>query len=118
MFGIREEQDEEVVEWEYEQLRRGGLRTPEPETKIKPVYKPTPSTYPSHHKLLRTHSILLVPPVTPVPSLGPAIYRLSARLTLLTSSHVAQSSATIESLARERSNGSESGRKESMVQRL
>jgi len=36
-----------------------------------------------------------------LPSLGPAISRLSEQLTLLTSSH-AQNSATLDSLARER----------------
>jgi len=95
-----EEQDEEAAEWEFEQLRRGGLQTSEPEAKIKPVYKPAPSTLLVYHKI-HTHSFLLVPPVTLVPSLGSAISRLSEKLTLLTSSH-AQNSASLDSLARER----------------
>lgn len=40
---ISEELDEEAAEWEHEQLRRGGHRTPEPEADIKPVYKAAPS---------------------------------------------------------------------------
>jgi len=42
-----------------------------------------------------------VPLATPVPSLGPAIARLSEQLSLLTASH-AKNSATITSLAQER----------------
>lgn len=38
-----EEEDEETIEWEQEQLRRGGHKTPEPSAKVKPVYKPAPS---------------------------------------------------------------------------
>lgn len=40
-----EEEDEETMEWEQEQLRRGGHRTPEPSTAVKQVYKATPSEY-------------------------------------------------------------------------
>lgn len=40
----REEQDEETMEWEQEQLRRGGLRVSEStQNAPKPVYKPAPS---------------------------------------------------------------------------
>lgn len=42
-----------------------------------------------------------VPPPTPIPSLTPAISRLSEQLELLTTSH-AKNSATLSSLARER----------------
>lgn len=42
-----------------------------------------------------------VPPATPVPSLAPAISRLSGQLELLTTSH-AKNSATLSSLAHER----------------
>ena len=41
-----EEEDDETVEWEQEQLRRGGHRTPEPsssKSKVKQVYKAAPS---------------------------------------------------------------------------
>lgn len=42
---ISEEQDEETMEWEQEQLRRGGLRVTDAAEKApKPVYKPAPST--------------------------------------------------------------------------
>lgn len=40
----REEQDEETMEWEQEQLRRGGLRAEDMNEKaVKPTYKPAPS---------------------------------------------------------------------------
>ncbi|KAF8964319.1 nineteen complex-related protein 2-domain-containing protein [Flammula alnicola] len=82
-----EEEDEETIEWEQEQLRRGGHRTPEPSspTTVKQVYKAAP-----------------IPPATPVPTLGPAISRLSEQLAQLTASH-ARNSATLTSLAQERS---------------
>ena len=38
-----EEEDEETIEWEQEQLRRGGHKTPEPSAEVKQVYKPAPS---------------------------------------------------------------------------
>ena len=38
-----EEEDEETIEWEQEQLRRGGHKTPEPSAQVKQVYKPAPS---------------------------------------------------------------------------
>jgi hypothetical protein len=38
-----EEEDEETIEWEQEQLRRGGHKTPEPSAEVKEVYKPAPS---------------------------------------------------------------------------
>ena len=41
---FREEVDEETMEWEQEQLRRGGLRADDAIEKApKPVYKPAPS---------------------------------------------------------------------------
>lgn len=42
---FREDEDEETAEWEQEQLRRGGHRTPEPSStpKVKQVYKAAPS---------------------------------------------------------------------------
>src|SRR5437016_134936 len=46
---FREEEDEETMEWEHEQLRRGGHRTPEPSSsssKVKQVYKAAPSKQP------------------------------------------------------------------------
>jgi GC-rich sequence DNA-binding factor len=42
-----------------------------------------------------------VPPVTPIPTLGPAIARLTSSLSALTTSH-ADSTATMASLAEER----------------
>lgn len=40
-----EEVDEETIEWEQEQLRRGGHKTPEPSPNVKQVYKPAPSNF-------------------------------------------------------------------------
>lgn len=65
-----DEQDEETAEWEYEQLRRGGLRTADSEANVKPVYKPAPSM--SFFQLgvrpsVCAHARLVVPPVIPVP---------------------------------------------------
>ncbi|KDR82497.1 hypothetical protein GALMADRAFT_134104 [Galerina marginata CBS 339.88] len=85
MIADAEEEDEETVEWEQEQLRRGGHRTPEPSSsaKVKQVYKPAP-----------------IPLAAPVPSLGPAVSRLSEQLARLTTSH-AENSASLTSLAQE-----------------
>ncbi|KAF8887184.1 nineteen complex-related protein 2-domain-containing protein [Infundibulicybe gibba] len=86
MIADAEEQDDETVEWEQEQLRRGGHRTPErsPAPKPKEVYKPTP-----------------IPQATPIPTLSLATDRLSQQLTKLTISHANNTSA-LSSLAQER----------------
>ncbi|CCL98857.1 uncharacterized protein FIBRA_00863 [Fibroporia radiculosa] len=85
MIADAEEQDEESIEWEQEQLRRGGLQNEESIEKApKPVYKPTP-----------------IPPVTPIPTLGAAVARLTQSLTALTTSHV-QNSTSMASLGEER----------------
>ncbi|KAH9948863.1 nineteen complex-related protein 2-domain-containing protein [Amylocystis lapponica] len=79
-----EEQDEETMEWEQEQLRRGGLRAEESIAKApKPTYKPAP-----------------IPPITPIPTLGAAVARLTQSLTALTTSH-AQNSASMVALSEE-----------------
>ena len=46
-----EEEDEETIEWEQEQLRRGGHKTPEPSAEVKQVYKPAPSNVSFHFVL-------------------------------------------------------------------
>ncbi|KAH9936526.1 GCFC-domain-containing protein [Fomitopsis serialis] len=79
-----EEVDEETMEWEQEQLRRGGLRVNEPpERAPKPTYKAAP-----------------IPPITPIPTLGAAVARLTSSLTALTTSHQ-QNTATMTSLGDE-----------------
>lgn len=79
-----EEQDEETMEWEQEQLRRGGLRAEDMNEKaVKPTYKPAP-----------------IPAITPIPTLGAAVARLTQSLTALTTSH-AQNAASVASLERE-----------------
>ncbi|KAF8631700.1 hypothetical protein AX15_002248 [Amanita polypyramis BW_CC] len=81
------EEDEETREWEQEQLRRGGHRTLEQgtsTTKEKPIYKPAP-----------------IPAMTPIPTLAPAIERLSQRLVTLTTSH-GNNTVSLNSLAKER----------------
>ncbi|KZT27360.1 hypothetical protein NEOLEDRAFT_1176784 [Neolentinus lepideus HHB14362 ss-1] len=78
-----EEVDEETVEWEQEQLRRGG-HLQELLEPVKEVYKPAP-----------------IPSEMPIPTLTAAIGRLTQSLTALTTSHT-QNTTSIESLAEER----------------
>ncbi|RDB19034.1 GC-rich sequence DNA-binding factor 2 [Hypsizygus marmoreus] len=82
-----EEEDEESAEWEQEQLRRGGLvagPSQPSHAKVKEAYKPSP-----------------IPSATAVPTLGPAMARLTERLTNLTTSH-ASNMAALNNLAKER----------------
>ncbi|KAF9649765.1 hypothetical protein BDM02DRAFT_3094186 [Thelephora ganbajun] len=67
------EDDEEEKEWEQEQIRRAGHRELTPETQISAsqVYKPSP-----------------IPAMMPIPTLEPAIARLSQTLSNLTASHL------------------------------
>jgi len=101
----REEEDEETMEWEHEQLRRGGHRTPEPSSsKVKEIYRAAPSKQPLSMTSLGPHTevlIFTVPLATPIPLLGPAISRISEQLSLLTTSH-GKNMATLTSLAKER----------------
>ena len=54
-----EEQDEETIEWEQEQLRRGGHTAEDTQPSAqKVVYKPAPST--SHSPQLVTATLLIV----------------------------------------------------------
>ncbi|OBZ68654.1 GC-rich sequence DNA-binding factor 2 [Grifola frondosa] len=79
-----EEQDEETMEWEEEQLRRGGMRVEElAKEALKLTYKPAP-----------------IPAVTPIPTLGASIARLTQSLTSLTTSH-AEHSASMAKLGEE-----------------
>ncbi|KAL1950433.1 hypothetical protein VTO73DRAFT_5557 [Trametes versicolor] len=71
-----EEEDEETREWEQEQLRRGGLRPESAEPAPKPVYKPAP-----------------IPAVTPIPTMGAAMARLTNSMSELTVSHAEHSAA-------------------------
>ncbi|KAJ7583627.1 nineteen complex-related protein 2-domain-containing protein [Mycena floridula] len=79
-----EDPDEIASEWEMEQLRRGGHRTPELSTP-----KPLP------------YKAALIPATTPVPTLGPALSRLGLELTRITSSH-ASSTAALAGIGQER----------------
>ncbi|KAG1872371.1 GCFC-domain-containing protein [Suillus subalutaceus] len=66
-----DEEDEETMEWEREQLRRGGpFSTSHEVSPAKQVYKPA-----------------AIPSSTTIPSLGPAMDRLSQSLTAMTMSH-------------------------------
>ncbi|KAJ7818525.1 nineteen complex-related protein 2-domain-containing protein [Mycena olivaceomarginata] len=81
-----EETDEETDEWEQEQIRRGAQAPVDasPAPKVKETYKPAP-----------------IPPSTPLPSLGPALARLTQQLTQLTTSH-ASNTAALTNLGQER----------------
>ncbi|KAJ7643933.1 nineteen complex-related protein 2-domain-containing protein [Roridomyces roridus] len=78
MIADAEEIDEETEEWEQEQIRRGAQAPIEksPAIKAKETYKPTP-----------------IPPATTLPSLGPALSRLTHQLTQLTTSHASNTTA-------------------------
>ncbi|KZT67273.1 hypothetical protein DAEQUDRAFT_673635 [Daedalea quercina L-15889] len=92
MIADAEEIDEETMEWEQEQLRRGGLRATEtPEKAPKPTYRAAPSL-----RLI----LSVVPPIAPIPTLGAAVARLTSSLTALTTSHQ-QNTATMVSLGEE-----------------
>ncbi|KAG1906541.1 GCFC-domain-containing protein [Suillus fuscotomentosus] len=71
MIADADEEDEETMEWEKEQLRRGGpFQTSHKVSPAKQVYKPA-----------------AIPTSTTIPSLGPAMDRLSQSLTAMTTSH-------------------------------
>ncbi|KAG6905475.1 hypothetical protein DXG01_002492 [Tephrocybe rancida] len=105
MIADAEDEDEESAEWEQEQLRRGGHITSASRgstpSKTKEVYKPTPSTISFAPTFLSLTSQRAVPSATPIPTLGPAISRLTEQLTRLTTSH-ATNIAALSALAKER----------------
>ncbi|KAF7364986.1 GC-rich sequence DNA-binding factor-like protein [Mycena venus] len=78
MIADAEETDEETDEWEQEQIRRGAQAPVDasPAPKAKETYRPAP-----------------IPPSTPLPSLGPALARLTQQLTQLTASHASNTAA-------------------------
>ncbi|KAJ6584175.1 nineteen complex-related protein 2-domain-containing protein [Mycena vulgaris] len=86
MLADAEETDEETEEWEQEQIRRGAQASIDasPASKVKEIYKPAP-----------------IPPSTPLPSLGPALTRLTQQLTQLTTSHASNTTA-LSNIAQER----------------
>ncbi|KAG5653109.1 hypothetical protein H0H81_002256 [Sphagnurus paluster] len=85
MIADAQEEDEEMAEWEEKQLRRGGHAMSQATMpKPKEVYKPAP-----------------IPAAAPIPTLDPAMARLSEQLNLLTLSH-AKNTTAIDSLAKER----------------
>lgn len=98
-----EEEDEETVEWENEQLRRGGHAIDDNANSngAKEVYRAVPSTFFPFLFNALFDVLSIVPPVTPIPTLSPAIARLTQSLTTLTTSH-AESTNTMAALAEER----------------
>ncbi|KAJ7718488.1 nineteen complex-related protein 2-domain-containing protein [Mycena maculata] len=78
MIADAEETDEETEEWEQEQIRRGAQASVDasPAPKVKETYKPAP-----------------IPSATALPSLGPALARLTQQLTQLTTSHASNTTA-------------------------
>ncbi|KAF8645232.1 hypothetical protein AX16_008059 [Volvariella volvacea WC 439] len=79
-----EDEDEETMEWEQEQLRRGGHQVPEAVAPVRLTYQPAP-----------------IPTSTPLPVLGDALSRLTQQLAQLTTSHASNTSA-LNSLAQQR----------------
>ncbi|KAF5389187.1 hypothetical protein D9757_003414 [Collybiopsis confluens] len=83
----RVDEDEESVEWEQEQLRRGGhhnLDSTSSKSKPRRTYAPAP-----------------IPPTTPLPTLPDALARITHRLAQLTASH-ASNTASLNTFAQER----------------
>ncbi|TFK73624.1 hypothetical protein BDN72DRAFT_893804 [Pluteus cervinus] len=79
------EEDDETIEWEQEQLRRGGHRTPDTsKSTTKAIYRPAP-----------------IPASVPVPSTGTVMARLTQQLSQLTTSH-AKNTAALNSVAQQR----------------
>ncbi|KAE9393867.1 hypothetical protein BT96DRAFT_967114 [Gymnopus androsaceus JB14] len=73
------DEDEESTEWEHEQLRRGGHLKSDASSskaKVKQMYKPAP-----------------IPPAAAIPTLGPAIARLTQKMAQLTASHASNTSS-------------------------
>lgn len=99
---ISVDEDEESLEWEREQLRRGGhdARASEP-TLVKQIYKAAQSI-PIIQLFYSTAAYIFpVPPATDIPALGPAIERFQRSLVSLSDSH-ALSTGAITSLAEQR----------------
>ncbi|KAF4590038.1 hypothetical protein EYR40_009567 [Pleurotus pulmonarius] len=86
MIADAEEEDDETMEWEQEQLRRGGHQAQEA----------------SNTSVKRVYVAATIPTVTPIPSLGPALARLAASLSQLTVSH-ASNTSSLSAIAKERS---------------
>ncbi|KAF7422674.1 hypothetical protein PC9H_010830 [Pleurotus ostreatus] len=86
MIADAEEEDDETMEWEQEQLRRGGNQAQEA----------------SNTPVKRVYVAATIPTVTPIPSLGPALSRLAASLSQLTVSH-ASNTSSLNAIAKERS---------------
>ncbi|KAH7885246.1 GCFC-domain-containing protein [Phlebopus sp. FC_14] len=86
MIADANEEDEETMEWERGQVRRGGLHSeiPTETLPMKQVYKAAP-----------------IPSSTSVPALGPAMERLAQSLATLTASHASNTRA-VASLVDER----------------
>ncbi|KAJ6585237.1 nineteen complex-related protein 2-domain-containing protein [Mycena capillaripes] len=78
MIADADETDEETDEWEQEQIRRGAQAPIDasPGPKVKETYKAAP-----------------IPSATPLPSLAPALARLTQQLTQLTTSHTSNTTA-------------------------
>jgi len=95
---LRLEDNEEEKEWEQEQIRRAGHLDHAPETQVPApqVYKPSPGKSPSEIKPVFSDT-RVVPATIPIPTLEPAIARLSQTLSNLTTSHSTNVSALTSS---------------------
>lgn len=88
-----EDEDEETREWEEAQLRRGGLQPEAAEPAPKPVYKPAPSMIVLAFHPISKLTLFTVPAITPIPTMGAAMARLTNSMSELTMSHAEHSAA-------------------------
>jgi len=89
------------MEWEQEQLRRGGHREPESASaKFQKFYKPALSQSQLKHSNGCTNRYI-VPPLTSLPVLAPALTHLSDKMTKITMSH-ANNTVALNSIVLER----------------
>ncbi|KAF8827789.1 hypothetical protein HHX47_DHR4000028 [Lentinula edodes] len=96
------DEDEESVEWEHEQLRRGGHLKPDTSKgKIKQTYIPAPSKFEFFGWVVPSLIAFSVPPIAPIPTLNSALTRLTQQLAQLTTSH-ASNTASLNTVAQER----------------
>jgi GC-rich sequence DNA-binding factor len=96
-----EEDDDETIQWEQAQLRRGGHLKKADKTPVKRIYKAAPSMSSHHFVPQSSLTPIPVPPATAIPTLAPTVARLRQSLNDLNISH-AGNITSISSIADER----------------